>query len=103
MGFILFSWIAQNEHTMGISSLCIFCVYNYWKRFFRSMLFLMFSWIFVYENPKGVEKVCFLSSFNKVLLSADVINLVSLIINAVMSDAGILLQSSTYIDLNVHR
>ena len=38
-----------------------------------------------------------------VLLSADVINLASHIINAVMNDAEILLQSSTYIDLDVHR
>jgi len=53
--------------------------------------------------PKGVEKVCFLSSFNKVLLSADVINLARHIINAVMNDAEILLQSSTYIDLDVRK
>lgn len=50
-----------------------------------------------------MDKVCFFSTFNKVLLSADVINLLSPIINAVMNDAEVLLQPSVYIDLDVHR
>jgi len=52
--------------------------------------------------PRELRKFVFLSSFNKVLLSADVINLASHIINAVMNDAEIILQFSTYIDLDVH-
>jgi hypothetical protein len=42
-----------------------------------------------------LRKFVFLSSLNKVLLSVDVINLASYVINAVMNDAEILLQFST--------
>jgi hypothetical protein len=53
--------------------------------------------------PRELRKIVFLSNFNKVILSADVINLLSHIINAVMNDAEIFLQSSTYIDLGEHK
>lgn len=67
------------------------------------MLFLMFFLNIRLWKSQGSWESFFFSSFNKVLLSADVINLESRIINAVMNDAEILLQSSTYIDLDVHR